>query len=134
MSDLKTASPLSLPRSYFFELTDPAVSATLCGFCDTSTKAYAAVVYLVNPQDGDQKLSTVRCSEDKSCTSKEPNHSMAGIAIGTSSRKPQCFCPRQSAAPDPISEHKMLHGFPGGTVLDSWKWQRIKTVRPEPSC
>ena len=47
MSDLKTASPLSLPRSYFFELTDPTVSATLCGFCDASTKAYAAVVYLI---------------------------------------------------------------------------------------
>ena len=47
VSDLKMASPLSLPRSYFFELTDPSVTATLCGFCDTSTKAYAAVVYLV---------------------------------------------------------------------------------------
>ena len=47
VSDLKTASPLSLPRSYFFELTDPTVSATLCGFCDASTKAYAAVVYLI---------------------------------------------------------------------------------------
>ena len=28
-------------------MTDPLVSATLCGFCDTSTKAYAAVVYLL---------------------------------------------------------------------------------------
>ena len=47
VSDLKTASRLSLPRSYFSELTDPTISATLCGFCDASTKAYAAVVYLV---------------------------------------------------------------------------------------
>ena len=47
VSDLKMASPLSLPRSYFFELTDPTVSATLCGFCNASIKAYAAVVYLV---------------------------------------------------------------------------------------
>ena len=47
VSDLEIATPLSLPRSYFFEVTDPIVSATLCGFCDASIKAYAAVVYLV---------------------------------------------------------------------------------------
>ena len=47
VSDLKTALPLSPPRSYFFELTDPTVSAKLCGFCEACTKAYAAVVYLV---------------------------------------------------------------------------------------
>ena len=34
---------------------------------------------MASPQD--QKLSTVCCSKDKSCTSKEPNYSIAGIAI-----------------------------------------------------
>ena len=47
VSDLKMAMRLSLPKSYFYELTDPAISVTLCGFHDTSTKAYAAVVYLI---------------------------------------------------------------------------------------
>jgi len=28
-------------------MTDPLVSATPCGFCDASTKAYAAVVYFL---------------------------------------------------------------------------------------
>ena len=46
VSNLKAALPLPLPKSYFFELTNPTISATLCGFCDTSTKAYTAVVYL----------------------------------------------------------------------------------------
>ena len=46
VSDLKVASPLPLPRSYL-ELTNPTISATLCGFCNASTKAYAAVIYLV---------------------------------------------------------------------------------------
>ena len=45
--DLKMASPPSLLRRYFFELTDPTVSAILCGFCNTSTKAYIAVIYLI---------------------------------------------------------------------------------------
>jgi len=47
ISDLNVALPMSLPRSYLCEMTDPLVSATLCGFCDASTKAYAAVVYLL---------------------------------------------------------------------------------------
>ena len=47
VSDLKMASPLSLPRSYFFELTDPIADASLCRFCNASTRAYAAVVHLV---------------------------------------------------------------------------------------
>ena len=46
-SDLKQALPMSLPRAYLSELTLPLKSATLCGFCDASTKAYAAVVYIV---------------------------------------------------------------------------------------
>lgn len=37
VTDLKVASSLSMPRSYFYELTNPTVSATLYRFCDAST-------------------------------------------------------------------------------------------------
>ena len=47
ISDLGMTLPVSLPRSYTSELDSHLKSATLCGFCDASTKAYAAVVYLV---------------------------------------------------------------------------------------
>ena len=47
ISDLNVAGPLSLPRSYLCEITEPMISATLFGFCDASMKAYAAVVYLL---------------------------------------------------------------------------------------
>ena len=46
-SDLKQTLPVSLPRAYLSELTFPLKSATLCGFCDASTKVYAAMVYIV---------------------------------------------------------------------------------------
>ncbi len=38
---------MSFPRSYYHDLTDPLTSLTLCGFCDASTQAFAAVVYLL---------------------------------------------------------------------------------------
>jgi len=47
ISDLNVAAPVSLPRSYLCEIEGSLTSVTLCGFCDASTKAYAAVVYLL---------------------------------------------------------------------------------------
>ena len=46
ISDLNEAQPVSLPRSYLYDITDPLTSITLCGFCDASIKAFTAVVYL----------------------------------------------------------------------------------------
>ena len=47
VSDLNKAQPMSLPRSYLYDIADPVTSFMLCGFCDASTKAFAAVVYLL---------------------------------------------------------------------------------------
>jgi hypothetical protein len=47
ISELDVSLSISLPRSYLSELRAPLTSVTLCGFCDASTKAYAAVVYLL---------------------------------------------------------------------------------------
>ena len=54
ISDLKEAPPLSFPRSYLHDLVDRPTLLTLCGFCDASTQAFAAVVYLL--------LKTETCS------------------------------------------------------------------------
>lgn len=45
-SSLQGTESLVLPRCYFNEVGDRPRSIRLIGFCDTSTKAYAAVVYL----------------------------------------------------------------------------------------
>ena len=51
LDDLKEARPISIPRSYSCQLERTPSSYTLCGFCDASTQAYAAVVYLVIRSD-----------------------------------------------------------------------------------
>ena len=44
---LQHGALVSIPRSYFAEIDEEVCSQTLCGFCDASTAAYAAVIYLV---------------------------------------------------------------------------------------
>ena len=43
---LKESTQLTLPRCYFHQPCPQAKTLRLCGFCDASAKAYAAVVYL----------------------------------------------------------------------------------------
>jgi hypothetical protein len=44
---LGEAVPISIPRGYMHRVTEEPHSYTLCGICDASTVAYAAVIYLV---------------------------------------------------------------------------------------
>ena len=46
VSDLGEGVSISVPRNYFDGLDGDPSSITLCGFCDASKHAYAAVVYL----------------------------------------------------------------------------------------
>jgi hypothetical protein len=51
LADLKEAGPISIPRSYNYRIEGTQTSYTLCGFCDASIQAYAAVIYLVVESD-----------------------------------------------------------------------------------
>ncbi len=46
-SKLHQAGPFLNPRCYMHGIQEQAISYRLCGFCDASLKAYAAVVYLL---------------------------------------------------------------------------------------
>ena len=43
LADLEEAGPISIPRSYDYRVEGTPSAYTLCGFCDASTQAYAAV-------------------------------------------------------------------------------------------
>ena len=47
MSDLEEGRSVSIPRGYLTNMKENPTTCSLCGFCDASTKAYAAVVYLM---------------------------------------------------------------------------------------
>ena len=47
---------MSVPKSYDYRVEGTPISYTLCGFCDASTRAYAAVVYLVVESDVKTKV------------------------------------------------------------------------------
>lgn len=50
---LQESQSMSIPRSYFAGVHQEVESHCLCGFCDASTRAYAAVVYLVMKTSAD---------------------------------------------------------------------------------
>ena len=49
---LKGAQAICVPRCYLPPTTSQIRGTYLCGFCDTSSKAYAGVIYLVIETDG----------------------------------------------------------------------------------
>lgn len=57
--DLKEAGPISIPRSYTHRVGEAPASYTLCGFCDASTRAYAAVAYLVIESGANREVKFV---------------------------------------------------------------------------
>ena len=64
MSDLDGSQPVTLPRCYFDKFKTDLTDYHLYEFCDASTMAYAAVVYLVR-EDNTQKSSSFVVSKTR---------------------------------------------------------------------
>ena len=47
VAELRDGKPIEIPRYYCHDIVGKLISYGLCGFCDASTSAYAAVVYVV---------------------------------------------------------------------------------------
>ena len=60
VSSIKDSEPISISRCYFGDINYNATGSRLCGFCDASMRAYAAVVYvLCDMADGEKKIAFV---------------------------------------------------------------------------
>ena len=102
-------------------ITDPLTSTTLCGFCDASNKAFAAVVYLL--------LKTKTCSMVVAIS----NDPSTRVVICLSSLEARRFSTQYSSTAEDFFGSKVLHRFPGHTILDSWQGQGVETFRPKSS-
>ena len=57
VTDLRKATVVTIPRSYLSGIDENTLSFSLCGYCDASLAAYAAVVYLqIETKSGSYKI------------------------------------------------------------------------------
>ena len=61
VSDLEGAKSISIPRPYLDKIPEEVVSYKLCGYCDASLTAYAAVVYLLLETESGAYVRFVAC-------------------------------------------------------------------------
>ena len=59
VSDLREGWPISIPRCYWSSISGKVSSLMLCGYCDASQKAHAAVVYLRSTTDSEVSVRLV---------------------------------------------------------------------------
>ncbi len=59
VKDLHGSIPLSIPRCYLASHEGAVTSRFLCGFCDASTQAYAAVTYLITRTENNIEVSFI---------------------------------------------------------------------------
>ena len=80
VDQLKGASPITLPRCCLQGPKSESRTYQLQGFCNASTAAYAAVVYLVEEDEGCTHSHFCRV-EDLSVTLEAHNHTQIRIAL-----------------------------------------------------
>ena len=78
IEDLKSPTPIIVSQCYFIHHCSPGMVLRLCGFCDASTKAYAAVVYLEIDCDG---VSQFRFIAAKTRVSPLATHSIPRLEL-----------------------------------------------------
>mgnify|MGYP001795165520 CR=1 FL=1 len=83
VSGLQNVEPLTLPHFYLFGISDPISSYSVHGFCDSSARAYAAVVYLCATTTSGRYV--VFGFQNQSLTCRTTVYSKIGAFIGIDS-------------------------------------------------
>ena len=113
---LLEAQTISIPRCCTEQVEEEVISYTLCGFCDASFGAYAAVVYLL--METEKKHSVLRC-QDESISPQKTDHSTTGtfVCITPISADDKYFSEFRERIT--IVASKLLHRLQGCTLLDT---------------
>ena len=79
VNSIKDSEPILINRHYFRDTRNEKVEVTLCGFCDASTRAYAAVIYILCITDDGQKRIAFVTSKTRVSPLKE--HSIPRLEL-----------------------------------------------------
>ena len=90
ISDRSEAQPVSFSRSYLYNITESLTSITICGFCCSSTKAFAAVVYLLLRTE-DHSVVRFVAAKTRVEPLQSQNYPSPGVAVCLPSVKDCCL-------------------------------------------
>ena len=83
---------------------------SLYGFCDASTAAYAAVMYLVVETSKSQVIKFC-CCKDKSCTPRSTDHPKARTVVSATTSSVDNHCVKEPFNKSRADGTKLFHGF-----------------------
>ena len=130
VSSLQEKQTFTTPRCYLDGTTDgKVISYQLCGFCDASCKAYAAVVYLQMSAGCKVQFvaSKTRVAPLKSQTIPRLELLSAVLLARLMSSITQAI-EREITVKTPL-----FHRFHSVPFLDPWSREELEAFRPEPS-
>ena len=128
---LQEKQTFTIPRCYLDGITDgEVISYQLCGFCDASCKAHAAVVYLLETSAGCKVqfvASKTRVTPLKSQTIPRLELLSAVLLARLMSSITQAI-EREITVKTPL-----FHRFHSVPFLNPWSREELEAFRPEPS-
>ena len=130
ITELQENQPISIPRSYLANVNGEVASYELYSFCDTSVKAYVAVIYLVLKTEEETfvrfvvaKTRVAPLQAQRIPTLEVLSALLLSRLVTTVSNSLKCTLQRLE-----------LKCLTDSQVLDPWRRQRLEALCTEQGC